>query len=160
LAGKLTQSRLKKEFTYDPLTGVFIRKATSEVSGCLARGYLSFRIGGQLFLAHRLAWLFVYGEFPKEQLDHINHSRADNRIANLREVSNQDNSKNSTMYKNNTSGVVGVTWDKRRGRWKASICIDYKTIHLGRFSKFSEAVDARKLAEVAYGFHENHGSKK
>jgi len=114
-------------------------------------------INKEHYLAHRLAWLYVNGEFPPDQIDHINHVRNDNRIKNLRTVSCKENQKNKLMHKNNTSGVIGVHWYKPRMKWKAGIKVNGELNHLGYFTSLREAAKARKEAERKYGFHENHG---
>lgn len=173
----LTQKYLKECLDYNPETGVFTWKERplshfserkrwlawlSNFSGKTAggkhcMGYWTICINNKPYLAHRLAWLYVFGSMPKDQIDHINWDRLDNRIANLREVSNQENHKNKPAQKNNTSGVVGVCWDKSREKWCARIKVSGKTVNLGRFDKKSQAIIARKSAETIYGFHKNYG---
>lgn len=97
---------------------------------------------------------------PDEQIDHINHVRTDNRIVNLRKASNTENSRNASIGSNNTSGALGVWFEKRRNAWVAEIKVDRRKIHIGQFDAFEDAVAARKAAEVKYGFHENHGKKR
>ncbi len=157
---KLMQEELKKVLKYDPKSGVFVRikKASNKGNKRLDKGYLRLRVAGRLYYAHRLAWLYVYGVFPVQQIDHKNHNRADNRILNLRDVTNEENSKNQKMSKLNKSGVTGVYFDRKR--WRAQIKLEGKTTSLGSFVQFHEAVNARKNAEVLYGYHENHGSAK
>ncbi|KAA6655127.1 HNH endonuclease, partial [Salmonella enterica subsp. enterica serovar Montevideo] len=126
-------------------------------------GYIRIRINNKLELAHRLAWNMTYPEDPvgpDEQIDHINHVRTDNRIINLRKASNTENSRNSSIATNNTSGATGVWFENRRKAWVAEIKVDRKKVHIGQFEKFADAVHARKAAEVKYGFHENHGKKR
>lgn len=160
------QKELKKQFDYNENTGVFVRKITSgwkkkgTIAGTLRRdGYMEMRFNGKKHLAHRLVWLYVYGILPKEQIDHINHDRADNRLINLRDSNDSINMLNKTLYFNNNSGVCGVNWHKSNNKWNAQIQIDCKKINLGYFVEFSEAVNARKNAEVLYGFHNNHGNE-
>ena len=162
----ITQKELKSILKYNRSTGLFtwkIEKAKCAKKGSIAgslhkeNGYIQIRLNNKLYKAHRLAWLYVNGEMPVEQIDHKNHNRSDNRFKNLRSASNKINHKNRTKPKDNTSGVVGVYWKKSTKRWCASIRVDYKNKHLGYFANFSEAVDARKNAEVLYGFYENHG---
>jgi len=160
----LTQAELKELLHYNPDTGALTwlksgkgRKANGETKG-LNNGYFTIRIKGRQYKSHRLAWLYVYGVWPKDQVDHINHITTDNRIANLREVTNQENHRNASLSKNNTSGVTGVYWHKQIKKWLASIHVDYKKTHLGCFDKFEDAIAARKKAENKYGFHENHGA--
>lgn len=130
-----------------------------DIAGSLnTHGYVGIKVFGKLYLAHRLAYLYMLGETPDE-VDHINHIRADNRWVNLRDVTRSENCKNNSKRKDNASGVTGVHWKKRDSRWVAQIRVDKETLWLGQFVKFSDAVDARKNAEVLYGFHENHGKE-
>ena len=85
-----------------------------------------------------------------EYIDHINGNKLDNRKQNLRICTNQENNFNKGLYSHNTSGVSGVSWDKSRNKWEASIKINRKKIHLGRFENFNEAVNKRKEAEEVY----------
>lgn len=124
----------------------------------MKNGYLCGRIGGKTYYAHRVIWKYVYGDEPP-YIDHVNHWRADNRLVNLRSVSKSDNCRNVSMGTKNTSGHVGVTYDKVRCLWVAQIKVDKKNIHLGRFPVKEDAVSARSLAERKYGFHENHGKQ-
>ena len=110
--------------------------------------------------AHRIAWFMHYGEWPKDQIDHINGDATDNRIENLRDVSNQENQRNKSRQSRNTSGVTGVHWHKRDKKWIARIKVDKKDLYIGMFDTFEEAVAARKEAEIKYGFHENHGRER
>lgn len=158
----------RRRFLYDPETGVITRKITTSgtglagsIAGRIARdGYRNIGIGIRRVQAHRLAWFIFYGEWPKHELDHINGMRDDNRISNLREVSHDENQKNLKLSKSNTSGVVGVVYNKKAGKWQAQIKAPDRHIHLGVFSKFEDAVCARKKAEVDLGFHPNHGAIK
>jgi hypothetical protein len=112
---------------------------------------------GKSYLSHRVAWLLFYKEWPDDQIDHINGNKQDNRIRNLRCVSQSENMKNIAISQRNTSGCLGVTWDTSRGKWKASIYTKGMHVNLGRFDNFSEAVFARKEAASRFGFHKNHG---
>lgn len=141
--------------TYDPNTGFFYNNG-EKAGGLTKNGYVKIKIDGKQFLAHRLAFMFMNEDIPKE-VDHINGVKDDNRWSNLRAVTRKENSKNRKRPKNNKSGVIGVRWDKQTNRWRAIIGVDGKQICLGRYAKFSDAVDARKNAEVLYGFHKNHG---
>lgn len=119
-------------------------------------GYCVGRVDGQRYKAHRVIWKMVYGTDP-EEIDHVNGDRADNRLNNLREVYRLENTRNRAKSAKNSSGVQGVSWHKAAGKWAAKIGIGYRTINLGLFKEFHEAVAARKAAELEYGFHENHG---
>lgn len=163
----LTQDQLKKLFHYDPETGNFTRlkNASSnaragDVAGYKdpSNGYVRFRIQGTLHYAHRLVWLYVHGSFPEHEIDHINHNKHDNRLANLRHVSHAKNGKNQTIAKNNTSGHCGVWWSERQRKWAAEIRGNQEKKILGYFPDKSDAIAARLAANVEYGYHENHGT--
>jgi hypothetical protein len=100
----------------------------------------------------------ITGADPDDQIDHVNHRRANNRFKNLRAVSRQENQRNASRRKDNTSGVCGVSWRKDAKKWEAKIRFEGKKIHLGIFKHRFHAIRARKLAEAGYGFHPNHGS--
>jgi hypothetical protein len=160
---ELSQARLREvlyyqdgHFYWKVLTG---NARVGRVAGCIVdKGYRLIGINGQGYRAHRLAWLYVYGTFPEGQIDHINHNPDDNRIDNLRDVSNQENHRNKGTQKNNKSGCHGVSRQKNTGKWLARIKVSGRGIHLGTFPSFSDAKTARKAAEVEYGFHPNHGA--
>ena len=159
---------IKTLLNYDPLTGVFTWKVPrtnnikiGDIAGCLTKnGYRVISINDKPYKAHRLAWLYVYGKLPKNQIDHINHNKDDNRIVNLREVDSVENGRNRSIANNNKSGVTGVHWDNIAKQWKVQIKVKGEQIHLGYFHDFTEAVKARKEAEHKYNFHENLGGKK
>jgi hypothetical protein len=151
----LTQQLLKDLLHYDPDTGVFTnlvnrgkRALIGDQAGYLhPTGYVKIVINRKLYRAHRLAWLYMYGVWPKDQLDHINRIRDDNRINNLREASNSENLQNMSLTSRNTSGYKGVSWNKRECKWYARIYLNYKEIYLGYFTNLDDAVAARKQAE-------------
>lgn len=121
------------------------------------RGYLSGEIFAAHYKAHRVAWALHYGEWPKEQIDHINHDKADNRISNLRVVSQAENSRNKPAQKNNKSGCIGVSWYRNGNKWVAGIGAGKKRVSLGYFKNFDDAVAARRAAEQSLNYHKNHG---
>jgi len=151
---------LKKSITYNPLTGEFIRKTGKQISikPDKTTGYLRIMVNRKHYLAHRLAWLYVYGYMPTI-IDHIDGNKTNNKLSNLREVSSLENQRNLTLAKNNTSGVTGVSFSKSRNKWEAKIQVNGKTIHLGRFIELEDAIIARKQGELKYGFHKNHGKQ-
>ena len=161
----INQKELKKLLRYDPNTGIFIwikktclKVVVGKTAGTLsAKGYIVITIRGKLYRAHRLAWLDVYGVWPKDQIDHINHIKDDNRIENLREASQQDNCKNRSISKANKSGVIGVSWVKEYRSWKATAWLNGKAVSLGQFRDKFDAICARKSFENKHGYHENHG---
>ncbi len=159
----ITREALLDAWKYDKDSGLVTRtkdvnrwKAEDVVGSLDEYGYLKTRVAGRMYLLHRLIWLMEYGVMP-DNIDHVNGIKDDNRLCNLRSVTHGENMKNKRLGKSNKSGTIGVNWVKRLNKWMASIRVNKKTIHLGTFNDKSEAVDARKLAEVAYGFHKNHG---
>ena len=164
MKNEVTQDELKELLSYDPLTGIFrwikVRSGVraGEVAGSInGWGYRHISVIGNRYQAHRLAWLYVYGEWPHDQIDHINRDKLDNRINNLRDVNQSVNMRNAQMNKNNTSGVLGVYWVKKRLKWISRINFNGRTHHLGEFNSFPDAVCTRKAAEKEHGYHPNHG---
>ena len=160
----INQSRLKELFDYSPTTGFLTRKvkmgpgAVGSIAGTvIRRRYRQVMVDGKCYLGHRLAWLYVHGEFPSGEVDHVNGNRDDNRIENLRVVDRQGNSRNMKIRSDNSSGAVGVAWNKARGMWRARIGVNNQDIILGYFDDLDEAITARSEASKKYGFHENHG---
>ena len=139
---KLTQERLKELFSYNPSTGVFTRlHSTSNVKAGRATGnlntggHLGFLVDKKMYQAHRLAWLYVHGDWPNCQIDHINGVRTDNRIENLRDVSHTVNAQNiHAARSDNKTGLLGVSWKEPRGKYVAQIQIDGKVRYLGLFT--------------------------
>ena len=135
---------------YDQDAGVFIRKvatARSTKVGDIAGskhicGYVEIALEGKRYLAHRLAWLYVYGIFPVNLIDHVNGNRADNRISNLREASRSENAQNmrNAHDDNGSSGLLGVS--KNGYGWQARICLNGKQRYLGTFPTPQEANSA------------------
>lgn len=119
-------------------------------------GYNQATILGQKTLAHRVAWAIAHGRWPV-QIDHINGDRSDNRLCNLREVSQAENCLNLALRKKNRVGTNGVRWTKNR--WQATITVNKKRVHLGRFANLEDAIRVRREAEARYGFHPNHGRR-
>ena len=105
-------------------------------------------IGYKMYQISRLAFLYMEGYFPENDVDHINRISTDNRWNNLREVSPQCNSRNCNLSKKNKSKVTGVLWIKRDKKWLADIKINYKKIYIGYFKKKKDAVKARWEAEI------------
>lgn len=151
--------KAKSVWSYDPETGVVSWNAREgAVAGSKnSNGYIIIQFEGRAYKAHRLAWMIFHGTVPNGDVDHINGDRTDNRISNLRVVSRSVNMRNARRPSNNTSGVTGVYWDKSKGCWRSLIKVHGKSMNLGHFDRFDDAVDARKTAEVRHGFHENHG---
>lgn len=153
----VTIQRLRDVLDYEPATGVLTtkiwrpRSAVGVVAGCVrADGYRSIWIDQQQFLAHRIIWALVTGEWPDVQIDHVNGLRDDNCWANLRLATNQQNSFNAKRQSRNTSGVKGVCLVTNSDRWRAYITVDGRQVSLGRFDTRDGAARARaaKLREM------------
>lgn len=176
MMGTLTADRLRAVLDYDANTGIFtwaVRPLSdfantqaygSFVARCLGKeagsptmnGYRRITVDRAPYLAHRLAWLHFHGSWPSQHIDHINGDGCDNRIVNLRDVSNADNHRNLRLMKTNNSGVCGVRHTPY-GTFSATIWENSKIIHLGSFKTKEEAIAARKAAERQLGYHPNHG---
>lgn len=148
----LTQEELKNHLIYEPETGIFIRKISNsmrmkigDVAGGKDKdGYVIIRINTQMHKAHRLAWLYMMGEWPTYTIDHINGIKGDNRIENLREATDSENKQNFRKpSRNNTAGFLGVSFSKKDKKFRASISVDGKQKHLGNF-------DTAEKASAAY----------
>jgi hypothetical protein len=148
----LTQERLKELFLYDKDTGFFVRHKKlgpkKEVAGHVAtKGHRQIMVDGNLYMAHRLAWLYVNGSFPDKLIDHINRNPDDNRIKNLRQATSSENQQNTKVRKDNLCGEKGISYSEKETKWRARISIDGKTFDLGRFKSLESAINARKIAE-------------
>lgn len=150
----LTQARLKELLHYDPETGVFTwRRNYGRVRKGTRAGYqepcgrIQIRVDGRLYRAHRLAWLYKRGEWPRRQIDHRDGDHSNNRWKNLRSANNAQNQWNAGRSKNNSSGRKGVHRRNQTGRWRAFIGLDNRQKYLGDFDTFEEAAAARLAAE-------------
>ena len=139
---QLTQNRLKELIDYNPDTGIFIwkprpyytRNGVGRIAGSLhSAGYITLFIDREQYFAHRLAWLYYYGEFPSSNIDHINRIKNDNRIVNLRLANQSQNLMNIVKHKDNTSGYKGVYWHKKAKKWAVECYIQGKKNYLGLF---------------------------
>lgn len=143
----ISHSRLLELLDYDPTTGVFTRKVTlsnknkiGDVAGNLNRGYIELSVDGRVYRAHRLAWFYVHGVWPNDGLDHKDLDKKNNAIGNLREATQSQNGVNNGVRKNNTLGVKGVS--KHGDRFKASVMVKRKRLHIGIFDTAHEAARA------------------
>lgn len=150
----LTQERLKELLHYDPEMGYFTRKVrrgrclAGVVAGTLSdTGYIKIWFEGRLYRAHRLAWLYMTGEWPNSEIDHINGNRSDNRWVNLRSALPHQNRQNALIIPNNSSGYIGVSWNSDRGKWQVRIQHLGKTKWLGYFDNKEDARTAYLLAK-------------
>ena len=177
----LTPEKLRQLLRYEPDSGeLFWRERTPDLfmiptsqSQCDAwnrkhagqkaftylakHGYLVSNISKLPFYAHRAAWAIYHGVQPSGKLDHINGIRTDNRIINLREVTNAENARNMAISSANTSGVSGVYFHAQTGKWCVQISAYGRKVGLGLFTEKSDAIIARKAAERVLSYHPNHG---
>lgn len=144
----LTAARLREILDYDQDTGVFRWKSrrskrvkAGDIAGTAHNcGYIAITIDRSPCLAHRLAWLYVTGDWPLMQIDHFNGEKKDNRFSNLRDVNSNINAQN--MRKANSrsmSGLLGVKKSACGSRWEANISFDGRHLHLGSFGSAEEA---------------------
>lgn len=120
-------------------------------------GHRQGRIFRKAYLAHRVAWALAHGCWPSGDIDHINGDPGDNRLANLRDVPHAVNQRNMKRSAANSSGHVGVSYDRRRKKWRARVCLGGKDITIGRYDSYAAAVEARVEVSARLGFHANHG---
>ena len=160
---ELTQDDVRRALDYDAQTGVMtwrtrtdrdhswnMRFADEVAGNTMGHGYRCINILGKLHLVHRLAWLWMTGEWPPGNIDHINRDRADNRWCNLRLASASQNAMNSGLREANTSGVKGVSWSKSKRRWIAFMTLNGKRRHLGSSTMIEEAKRIRQAAEAEH----------
>ncbi|MDP8268297.1 MAG: HNH endonuclease signature motif containing protein [Candidatus Tenebribacter davisii] len=154
-----TQKEVRKLFSYNKKTGVLRWKCPNcprikigDIIKDSCNGYLRVGIGNSRFYAHQIIWIGFYGYLPKNDIDHINRIKNDNRICNLRELTHKRNLQNTGNFKHNTSGIKGVYYCKSRNKWESKIKINQKTIHLDRYVDFDNAVCARLAAEQCVGW--------
>lgn len=139
----ITAERLRSVLSYDTESGTFSLPTFKN-----SIGYMRICVDGRRYLAHRVAWMYVHGVWPSSLIDHINGDRADNRLCNLRDVSQSVNQQNVTRpRKHGTSGFLGVTLCKSTGRWAARIRINGKKVSLGRFDTPERAYAAYVTAK-------------
>ena len=148
----------RKLLSYDPVTGdlwwkfmPFRRTREGTIAGCVRSDkYRIIGIHGTNFLAHRLAWLITYGDWPKGQIDHVNMNRDDNRLSNLRDVSVSSNQANCRARRDSPFGMKGVGRHKDGKRFRARIHVEGKEIYLGVYSTPEQAHAAYCAASVKY----------
>jgi hypothetical protein len=177
-----TQEELAFLFDYNPETGIFIWKYRplemfnisrwqernhkiwntrfmGKKAGCSDGRYITIRINGIQYWAHRLAYIYIYGKMTLPEIDHINRNGKDNRISNLRCVDRQTNQLNVGNTSKNKTGVAGVHYDNQRKKWHVQIKTENNPRFVGRFDSFNDAVKNRYDAEIKYGFDKiNHNS--
>lgn len=167
----LSQEELKSRLHYDPRTGIFTwikmsaknQLKIGDIAGSVkvnktsGKKYRHIKINGKLYKAHRLAFIWMAGKLPAEEVDHADGDGLNNIWENLSQATHQENCKNHRLRKDSTSGFVGVCWHIRDNNWSAYISIDGKRKYLGYFGDKSEAIAARQAASIEHGYHVNHG---
>ena len=161
---KLTAEHLRRVLIYDPYTGLWKWRSTGKgrpkvldwmtgtPGGIEGRQYLSIAIDRLPYYVHRLAFLYMTGEWPSEQTDHIDGDRTNNRWANLREASGSQNKYNTGVRSHNTTGARGVFRHKQTGKFVARIKIGDKRVNLGSFDTVEQASEAyEKAAKEVFG---------
>lgn len=154
--------RVAQLLTYDPLTGLFAYKVPRPGPGPKpgapyagsqgGRGHRQIRIDGQPYYAHRLAWLLHYGAWPVLSIDHIDGNPSNNKIANLREASQDLNVRNQCRRSDNSSGFKGVAWHKQARKWRAYISVNGRQFSLGLHDTAKAAAETRrKKGELFHG---------
>ena len=163
---------LRKRLRYEPETGkLFWRDCEDMPQSWLTRwvgkeaftavntdGYRFGLVRRNSLKGHRVIFALHYGEWPKGQIDHINGIREDNRIQNLRVVTNQENQHNSSMRLDNISGFTGVYWHKKSGKWAVQINICGRKKYIGLFTEIEAAAEARAKASRQHGYTDRHGT--
>lgn len=152
----ITQEALKERLNYCPDTGIFTwikcqGAKPGAVAGCKSSGYIVINLSRKEgHRAHRLAWLYVHGEWPPAHIDHIDMDGTNNRISNLREADYQKNSRNKGITKRNKSGFKGVCWCATKGKWRATITSNKQTVGLGYYDDINLAARAYEVASKKY----------
>lgn len=150
--------RQESEFPSIRVAASWNTKNAGKEAGWVGRdGYRRITLGNRSHLAHRIIWLMVYGDWPEDQVDHIDQDRLNNCLSNLRSVSNAENAKNRSLPTNNVSGVIGVSLSVESGKWRAEIKVHGRKHYLGTFNSKQDAVAARLAAAVKFKFSPNHG---
>lgn len=165
----LTAEYVKSILDYNPATGIFTWKESrgtakkGQIAGKLHREYIEIKIDRVSYMAHRLAYLIMTGEWPKEQIDHRNtkdpNNKSNNSWPNIRPATSGENARNRRTQKNNKTGTAGVSWDKNHKKYEAYITFRGNRIRLGFFKKKEIAIKVRKEAELKYfgEFSKNEG---
>lgn len=149
-------TELKERLSYNPLTGVFLwiksphhNTPVGSIAGAISSsGHRQIKLNGRPYMAHRLAWLYMTGEWPVHQIDHINRNPDDNRFCNLREATMAQNMQNRAGWAK--SGHRGVYWQAAAQKWQAFIRVNGRGKSLGYYREKSDAIDARIAAEAHY----------
>ena len=151
----ISVDEIKNSFEYNPETGRIKSLISGKIIGAasiLSSNYISIYLRGIKLRGHTVAWVLQHGKYPDECIDHINGNRSDNRMCNLRSVSHAENMKNKKKYKNNSTGVSGVYFEKESSRYRARIGHGKNTIYVGRFPTLLMAKEAIEAARKEHGY--------
>lgn len=165
---ELRYEEVAKLFTYDRESGILYWRIRDR--NTIRRNYVAGsskgtkdgrrRVGikGKIYQEHRIIMMLCFGHIPENaEIDHINHVRDDNRLANLRFVTRSENSKNQSVSSKSTTGVTGVYFSKSRNKFIAQIKVNRQVHYLGCYNTLEEAAAARAEANLKFNFHNNHG---
>lgn len=153
----VTHQQLLEILDYNPISGIFIWKkkishktVIGKVCGCYTRKnrYVYIELYKKRYVAHRLAWFYVYGVWPPKYIDHVNGNKHDNRLRNLREATARDNTRNKSVRRNTKTGKKGVTYED--GKYRVRICTDHGRLNLGAYSSLGEAMRVYDEAAIMY----------
>jgi len=142
--------------THNKIEGILCRYGRP-AGNLRADGYVHVMYNRQRYYAHRIIWYLENGKFPDGVIDHIDHNRSNNKIENLRDVTHAENLKNCSLSKRNTSGVCGVSFDKKSQKWRAYMRINNKNQCLGTVDTIEEAAKLREAKQKEMNYHEFHG---
>jgi hypothetical protein len=146
----LTREKLKEALEYNPETGKFFWKIRTskrihigDEAGCLAgNGHILIRMYGKLYQASRLAWLYVYGENPLEEIDHKDVNSSNNKIDNLRLATRMQNQWNTRVTSRSKTGIKGVCWNKSSNKWHVQINHNNQRVYSAYFDDLNETKEA------------------
>jgi len=142
--------RPREHFTTNRACSTWNARFAGKIAGALFIGYRRITIDYKPYLAHRLAWLYMTGDWPSGDLDHVNLDKSSNSFTNLRLATRSQNMANTKVQSNNTSGVKGVCLDKHRNKWLVQIKHNGKKIYIGRYDTIEEADAAYAHAAAKY----------
>jgi len=158
-----TQQHLLSVLSYSPTTGRLTWRVEHQKVKVGDRagsphndGYRAISLGGRKYLEHRVIWCMVEGYWPEHEVDHLNRVRDDNRWSNLDHKTQSCNLRNGKVRKDNSSGIPGVSWNKREKKFRVRIADKGKRVLIGDFNSFTQAVEARHRAEILYGYEDCH----
>lgn len=163
MASEILSAELLRElFHYDPSVGVFTWRADAGCGGRIpagtvagykdkSTGYARVKVAGKLRGVHRIVWLYVHGEWPPFELDHINGIRDDNRLKNLRSATSGENKQNLRGARcDSKSGILGVSWNKRTQKWVVHLGLNGRLVHNSSHDTIESATAARRAAELRF----------